>query len=75
MIIQIEVRHLLQYVWLLKSRSILLPDMYDGFSSNGLSWDYSSHSQLSGLVFDKIELARLNWFDELMIFQFVVGHM
>ena len=60
MIIQVEVRDLLQYVWLLKSPTILLPDMYDRFWSNWLSWDNSSHLQLRGLVFDKNELARLN---------------
>ena len=40
MIFQIVVRHMLQYVWLLKSPTILLPDIYYGFSSYWLRWDW-----------------------------------
>ena len=46
--------------------------MYHSLSANWLRWDYRSHWQLQWLVYDKKELARLNKFDALMIFQVVV---
>ena len=74
-LIQIVVRQLLQYVWILKSPSTLLPDIYNGVPADWLRWECRSRWQLRCLVYDKRKLARLIQFPVLVILQIVVRQM
>ena len=66
---------MLQYAYLSKSRTTLLPYIYDGFSADWLRWECRSLWQLRCFVYDKKKLVRLKQFHVLEILQIMVSHI